>query len=494
MTALFYGLLGLLVWVPIPFGSNRPWPSAVMVILACGMMALWLVGYATGRFQLSDAFRSARWTILLGILGWMFVGLQWLPLPVEWVAALSPKAHAVHMSAAQATSSTGLTHMTLSVDPHATRDYWLRLLAYGCIFSLTLLLVDTREKLELLLKTLVFSGTLQAIYGSVMVLSGLEYGFFIKKFVNQGVATGTFINRNHLAGYLNLCLAAGIGLMIAKLGGEAVHTWRQWIRSIARLLLGEKTRLRIYLIIMVIALVLTRSRMGNTAFFASTLIVGVLGLLLMRNAPRSTMVFLASVIALDVLIVGTWFGIDQVAQRIQQTEVTSNASNVLPTEDRDEVASLALKMAADYLPTGAGAGSFYIAFPEYATSSIIGLVEYAHNDYLQTLAETGLIGSLTGGLVILLSTVQAISAMRRRNDPVMRGTAFGVTLAICWLLIHSTVDFNMQIPANALTMSVMLALGWVSATLKPGRRPSLNQFGEQPLGPGSRRQRSSPRR
>jgi uncharacterized membrane protein len=202
-----------------------------------------------------------------------------------------------------------------------------------------------------MLKVLVFSGTLQAIYGSLMVLSGLEYGFFIKKFIGQGVGTGTFINRNHLAGYLNICLAVGIGLMIAKLGGEATHTWRQWLRSVARLLLGEKARLRIYLIIMVIALVLTRSRMGNTAFFAGTLIVGTLGLLLMRNAPRSTMLFLASVIALDLLIVGTWFGVDQVAQRIQQTEVTSNAENVLPTEDRDEVSQTSLALARDYFPS-----------------------------------------------------------------------------------------------------------------------------------------------
>ena len=52
----------------------------------------------------------------------------------------------------------------------------------------------------------------------------------------------------------------------------------------------------------------------------------------------------------------------------------------------------------------------------------------------------------------------------------MRGTAFGVALAICWLAIHSTVDFNMQIPANALTMTVMLALAWVVASVRGGRR------------------------
>jgi putative inorganic carbon (HCO3(-)) transporter len=182
------------------------------------------------------------------------------------------------------------------------------------------------------------------------------------------------------------------------------------------------------------------------------------------------MLFLASVIALDLLIVGTWFGVDQVTQRIQQTEVTSNAENVLPTEDRDEVAKRTLVLARDYFPVGAGAGSFYTVFDGYANSSVIGFVEYAHNDYLQVLAEMGIIGSVCAGLVVVLAMIQALVALRRRNDPLMRGTAFGVSLALCWLLIHSTVDFNMQIPANAMTMSAILALAWISARLQSRHR------------------------
>ncbi|MBI5900154.1 MAG: O-antigen ligase family protein [Rhodocyclales bacterium] len=466
MNALFYSLLVLLVWVPLPFASNRQWAWALMVLVACSLGTAWLIGYLLGRFQVTECFRRARWAVGLGLVAWLYVGLQTILLPTAWVQAASPHAYEIYRSTAAATGSPVPLHMTLSVDVHATVDYFLKTLAYGIVFCLTLLLVDTPRKLETLIKVLVFSGTLQAVYGSLMVLSGLEYGFFVKKFVNQGLATGTFINRNHLAGYLNLCLAVGIGLMIAKLGGEEAHTWRQRIRSLARLLLGEKARLRIYLIIMVIALVLTRSRMGNTAFFAGTLIVGTLGLLLMRNAPRSTMLFLASVIALDLLIVGTWFGVDQVAQRIQQTEVTANAENVLPAEDRDEVGRRSLVLAKDYFPAGAGAGSFYTVFSGYANSSLIGFVEYAHNDYLQILAEMGVVGLVCVGLIVLLATIQALTALRRRNNPLMRGTAFGASLALCWLVIHSTVDFNMQIPANAMTMSVILALAWISSGLQ----------------------------
>lgn len=463
---IFYGLLALLAWAPLPLGSNRPWAWPILVVGGGLLAMLWLAGYLRGQFDLPAAFRRARWALAAGMLWLLLPGLQLAPLPADWVLVLSPAAHEAHTLVAAAMGHPLAASLTLSVDPHATRDFWFKSAAYGGIFCLTLLTVDTPRRVELLLKTLVISGTLQALYASVMVLSELEYGFFIKKFVGQGTATGTFVNRNHLAGYLNLCLAAGIGLMIAKLGGEAVHSWRQRLRSIVRLLLGEKTRLRIYLIVMVIALVLTRSRMGNTAFFAGTLIVGAIGLLLMRNAPRSTMLFLTSVVVLDILIVGTWFGVDQVAKRIQQTEVSTTTDNLLPAEHRDEVDQLALKYARDYWLTGSGGGTFYVTFPAYSSSGVTGFYDHAHNDYLQLLTETGVIGLGLCTLIVVLATWQALRALRRRHDPLMRGAAFGVALAICWLAIHSTVDFNMQIPANAFTLSVLLALAWVAASVR----------------------------
>lgn len=467
MNSIFYGLLGLIAWAPLPLGSNRTWAWAILVAGSSLLAIAWLVGHLRGRFVVTDAFRRAHWALGVGALWLLYIGLQFVALPAEWVQTLSPRAYEAHATAAGVLGQSIGTTLTLSVDPHATRDFWFKTVAYECMFCLTLLVVDTRQRLELLLKTLVVSGTLQAFYGSIMVLSGLEYGFVIKKFAT-GLVTGTYVNRNHLAGYLNLCLAVGIGLMISKLGGEAIHTWRQRIRSIASLLLGEKTRLRVYLIVMVIGLVLTRSRGGNAAFFASTLIVGAIGLLLMRNAPRSTMFFLVSIVAVDIFVVGTWFGVDQVAKRIQETEVTSKVDNLLPTENRDEVDRLALNYAKDYLFTGSGGGTFYVTFPTYQNRSVVGFFDHAHNDYLQLLTETGVIGLALCILIVLLAAVQALLALRRRNDSLMRGTAFGVMLAICWLTIHSTMDFNMQIPANALTMTVILALAWVAAALRDG--------------------------
>jgi putative inorganic carbon (HCO3(-)) transporter len=109
------------------------------------------------------------------------------------------------------------------------------------------------------------------------------------------------------------------------------------------------------------------------------------------------MLFLASLVVLDVLIVGTWFGVDQVAQRIQATEVTTNAENVLPTEDRDEVSRAALPYLKDFMLTGSGGGSFYVVFPRYHNDKLNGFYDFAHNDYVQIAAETGVMGLLLCG-------------------------------------------------------------------------------------------------
>ena len=93
---------------------------------------------------------------------------------------------------------------------------------------------------------------------------------------------------------------------------------------------------------------------------------------------------------------------------------------------------------------------------------------HASNDYTASLAEYGAIGApLLGGLV-LASLAAAILALRRRRDPLMRGMAFSATMGIVAMLIHSTVEFNLQIPATAATFMAILALAWIALGLESG--------------------------
>ena len=444
--ALFVAFLGLLLWMPLPFGSNVPWAASLLQAWVMVIAGLWLLQYYRGRVAVGAPFVRAWPVTACLVAALLWIGVQALPLPEALLGLLSPRALEIHRS----------THSypSLSLDVHATRNAVSQTLAYLLLFCLTLLLVNTKARLKRLAQAIVLGGLFQAAFGALMTLSGLEYGFFIHK-AGGGVATGTFINRNHLAGYLEMCLAVGIGLMLAELSTTSAANWRDSARRLLLTVLGNKARVRIALVVMVAALVLTRSRMGNVAFAVSLGIVGAFYVLAVRKLSGRTLGFFASLLVIDLLVVGNFFGIEKVAQRLQQTTIE--------TEARVDVNRDGLAMLRDYPLTGTGAGSFAAVYPQYTRDVVVTqFTRHAENDYLQFAIELGTPATALLGGAVLLSLWTAVRAQLKRRDPLMQGMGFAATMAIVALLIHSAVDFNLQIPSNAAMFVVMLAMGWVS--------------------------------
>ena len=442
---VYGGFLLLLAWLPLPLGSNRPWSSALAELWIVALALLWAVQYLRGTVRVSTAFRAA-WPVLLMLgvaTGWVW--LQAVALPADIVQKVSPAAFALQQAAA--------APHTLSLSPQDTLAAAGRATALLVMFALALLLVNSRARLRQLIMFLALCGVFQAAWGALMVLSGLEYLLLTAKEAYIGHATGTFVNRNHLAGWLNLCLSLGVGLLIADLRGSA-SSWREGALRLLRTLLEPKARLRVYLAVMVIGLVLTHSRMGNMAFFVSLTLTALLHALLTRRVTRAGVVLFASLLLVDVAIVGNFFGFERVVERLQGTSAQ--------TEQRDEYVEDGLRMLADYPLTGIGAGAFYATYPQYQSEGVDGFVQHAHNDYLQFALELGKPAAVLLGLVVLLCAAQAALAQFCRHDPLMQGVAAGALMGIIALMTHSAVDFNLQIPANAALFMVVLALPWVA--------------------------------
>jgi O-antigen ligase len=119
-------------------------------------------------------------------------------------------------------------------------------------------------------------------------------------------------------------------------------------------------------------------------------------------------------------------------------------------------------MWRDYPVFGSGLGSFPVVFPRYSGSATALAYTHAHNDYLEFGAEAGAVGLSLLGLMVLLSFAAALRAQQLRRDPLMRGLSFAAMMGILALMIHSAADFNLQIPANALTFMLLLAFAWIS--------------------------------
>jgi O-antigen ligase len=450
----FLALLVILVWAPLPFGSNREWAGALLALLMCLLSSCWLVLYLAGRVHIDAAiWRWGRlpFAILVCVQAW--VAFQLLPLPTVVLELMSPQAAQWHF---------GEGWKPLSLDIFATQYYLLRGVCISLGFFMVLALVNTYSRLRLLLQVLVFSGTVQAVYGSLMVLSGWELGFFVEKYTGIGVATGTFINRNHFAGYLVMCLSVGTGLLLSQLVTESGHSWRQRLRMWLQLMLSSKIRLRLYLAIMVIGLVLSRSRTGNIAFFAALIVGSGVALYLGRKFSWKMAFFLASLLLIDLLILGQWFGIDRLAARLEAVQ-----GQEMLELSRYSMNIYTLDYVKDFWLTGSGGGSFYGIFSTYQGQEFPGFFQHAHNDYLEFMAELGLPVFLLLVLLVLMSAWQALQLQRLRHTGLYRGVGFAVFVAIIWLAVHSTTDFNLQIPSNGLTFAVILAMAYVARAL-PG--------------------------
>jgi O-antigen ligase len=251
-------------------------------------------------------------------------------------------------------------------------------------------------------------------------------------------------------------------LLLSQLATDSAHNWKERVRRWLRLLLSSKIRLRIYLAVMVVALVLTRARMGNIAFFVSLAVAGCLALYAGQRFSWRVVAFLASLFLVDMLILGRWFGFDKLVARLEQTNPE--------TEGRVWSNEYSLDYLADFPLTGSGGGSFYGIFPNYQAPDLKGLHQHAHNDYLQFAIELGIPAAAVLIGFVALAQWHAYQLLRRRT-PLFRGVGFAVTMTVLWAAIHSTTDFNLQIPANAFTFLIILALAFICREL-PGQRRS----------------------
>jgi O-antigen ligase len=431
--AAFGFFLGLIVWAPLPFGSNILW-SEMLLALACFLL--------TALVLISD-LRAERSPYVNRVA------------LIPFLILVSAQVYLLIQLSFPEISSLGFVG---TIEPFSTQIQLLSGLALCSAFYLTLKTVTTGKRTVWFLGAIVVSGLLQATYGSVMTLSGLEYGFFIEKIVNQGNATGTFINRNHLAGYLVLSLACGIGLMISSFKRGKYAGLRAVLRDLLDTILSGKGALRISLIVMVIGLVLTRSRMGNISFFVGLALAGLGVMLYSRVSKKTIAFFLASILVIDALIISSFFDLNELAQRLEGTSTES--------ENRDEIFKLSLPMVKDNLIFGTGAGTFYTNYPAYRDESAgSGFYMHAHNDYVEFLSERGIIGSLPL-LAFFLIVFRQGMLLLRSSSMKKRGLAFTIIMSCAAIALHSVVDFNLQMPAYAFTLTAIWALPFCKPNLR----------------------------
>jgi O-antigen ligase len=439
----------VVVGTVLDFGGVQPLAYSLMeIVLFASLLTLAIHQTWQGRFQL----RVSIWPVLFAL----WVALQMMPLPASLVHELEP----VRFKQAFANQS-GAGWLTLSIYPHATLLLWIRFLGYLTAFVLAVYLFDSRKRRSLLVGTLIGIGLFESVYGSAEYLTGREKIFTYTKQNYRGMATGTYINHNHYAGLLELTLPFLVGSVFYYFQMWQQNRGKHLSRGRQQASAGFEAVVYLFLVIvMLVGLVFSRSRGGILAALFSLVFITMLGQLRARRKTWLIGLFGFLVVAAGY---GLWIGLGPVLSRFEQLAMGTQEFDIAT---RLSFSKDALPMVRDYPWTGMGLGTFAIGFRHYQTGWVNYFVDHVHNDYLEFAAETGVIGAALLFLPILYLLIRMIITFlrdARRYRPSILLGCIGSVLAI---LIHSAMDFNLQIPANALVLAVVLGIAYKAACVE----------------------------
>lgn len=430
---MILAICALIVWMPIPLGSNRIWALAILEFVIV-VLAISHVVYC---FKHNALLLRYRWQKHLLIPTGMMLAYLCLQI-LNWIPAIN------------------------TVDAYQTAQQLLKTFCYSLFILLLTQYFQHARALRWLLIAIIVSGCLQAFYGTLIHLLQLDVSP-IFGYHDGDRARGSFVYQNHFANYLALCLSIAFGWLLSELKTtKNDHDVRDIIVGLLSTLFSRKLILRLAIIIMVIGLVLSRSRMGNAGFFTALGVVSLLSMFIYRRPPTLFKPLVVSIFILDLLIVGSIFGVDKLKQRLDDTSFAS--------ETRDEVVIDSIPIIEEHLFTGTGGGSFYTVFPQYQPQFYSGFYDHAHNEYVQFVVEYGVVMTAILGLWVLYAFWLACRTMYLRNSKLYKGVAFGCAMAIVHMLLHISVDFNLQSPSNTLLFLTILTLCWLVRYL-PSDRP-----------------------
>ncbi|TMO90254.1 O-antigen ligase family protein [Pseudoalteromonas ruthenica] len=421
--AIFALLLIILFIAPFVLGGFRLWASALLCLAIAVVSALHCAYAVATQQPLWNINKTHRWLII-------------------------PMLSCVFVVAMQDV-------LKLSASPGATRHALLVTVALTLYAVLLLTYCTSYQRLRALVVLLVITGLVQASYACILVLSP-DLPSLVLQWQRNDKAFGSFTYQNFLANYLGLVLSLGVGLIIAQLStGQNPLSFKRLIQ----VWLSPKLMIRLALMVMVIALILTRSRMGNAAFFIALALACLLALFFYRKPSKQFKWLIFSFFVLDFILIGALFGVSQVKERLSNT--------ALLFESRDEVLRDAWTLLFEHPFLGHGAGSFYTVFPSVQQGPYSGYYDNAHNDYLQFLIELGWPASIALAVAIGGCLWVSVQVMKKRRTRLYQGLAFGAIAAIIFMLLHASVDYSLQAMANALTFITVLCIGLLCKTLSP---------------------------
>lgn len=430
---LFWVAAAMLAFAPLWRGGNRPAPLLALELLSlAALAALALRGSPRAAFLALP--RALRWG--LAILATAPL-VQLVPVPfAAWSALPGHEPYARALEVAQAAGWRAIT-----LHPRATEFSWLAMLP-ALAMVLVVPQLAARQVRALLL---VFAGIalLEAALGIVQAGSPRSSWVHFGSPLAGNGASGTYVNRNHLAGLLAMALPILVAIWAAEsLPGRDARgdPLREHPRHADRRL-ARRIVFSLAVMVTLAALLFTRSRAGIGCGLAA---FGVAGIALAWGGASARLRWLLGSVAAAALALAAYAGLTPVLDRFTAGEIA------LGYEGRARIALATLRAALDFMPLGSGLGTFADVFPRYQGAGPVGYMEFAHNDYAQLLLELGVAGALAMALLAFAYLARWRAIARGEGSHRLGLAQVGAGIGLAALAVHGLFDFNLHIPANAL--------------------------------------------
>jgi O-antigen ligase len=262
-----------------------------------------------------------------------------------------------------------------------------------------------------------------------------------------GIPFGPYVNRNHFAGFTELVIpVALVPLVLGKVRRE------RWFA------------VGIFALLPIVALFFSASRGGIVSFAAE---IGVLALLMILRRTGGRHVLAGGMVLLLAFMLVSWLGVRQMLERfssMQSLEVTEGK--------RASMRHDAWHIFRDHPWTGTGLGTLPIVFPPYESLYDGRVVNHAHNDYLEMLADTGLAGGFCCAWFLGVLFFRSLKQLLVTDKSFAAALHLSGLVASCGFLVHSLVDFNLHMPGNALLFLLVAYLATAEIPKGPSKRHS----------------------
>jgi O-antigen ligase len=296
-----------------------------------------------------------------------------------------------------------------------------------------------------------------SLLGILQKLTGTKDIYWVRD-ASYATHFGPYVNRNHFAGYIGMVIPVALGLLVSRFASVAFfkNADRRSIAAKFQSHFFANLLLTFVIVIMISALFLSLSRGGIMSFAVAVVaFCALISFTRLRAIMGRGWRIMASVIVITFVFL-MWLGLGPVLNRMSD----------LSSPTRYEIYENTINMAKDFPVFGTGLGTFQYIYPGYKTLQSQLYYDHAHNDYLELVSDSGLVGFvivLSGFIMFFWKTLER---WWERRHYYAKGVALGGVCSVIAILAHSFTDFNLHIPANALFLSIILGLTHNTVNLK----------------------------